>query len=151
VHSAAIESGTLTAHMQWNPDARVLQALENGIPLQFDVSVIAQGNAVFGWHKVLSSQTRHLQLRYFPLSRQFQLSDLDLNQTRSYAARALAIAGIEDLRVPLKDWNVTNVRSYRLEIALNRAALPGALRLPALFLPAWRLCSGEFSWPARTG
>ena len=151
VRSAAIESGTLTARLQWNPDARVLEALENGIPLQFDVAVVAQADAVFGWRPTLSSQTRHLQLRYFPLSRQYQLRDLDLGTTRSYAARALAVAALEDLRLALPDWSAADATRYRLEITLDRNALPGALRLPALFLPAWRLCSGEFSWPARTG
>ena len=150
VRSAAIDSGTLTAHLEWHPDARVIEALENGIPLQFDVGVIAQGDAVFGWRPILSSQTRHLQLRYFPLSRQYQLRDLDLNTTRSYAARALAVAALEDLRLTLPDWRVADAAHYRLEIALDRNALPGALRLPALLLPAWRLCGGEFSWPART-
>jgi hypothetical protein len=151
VRSAAIDAGTLTARLQWNPDARVLEALENGIPLQFDVGVAAQADAVFGWHQTLFSQTRHLQLRYFPLSRQYQLRDLDLNTTRSYAARALAVAALEDLRLALPDWRATAAARYRLEIALDRNALPGALRLPALLLPAWRLCGGEFSWPARTG
>ena len=104
VHGAAIDSGTLTARMEWRPDARVLDALENGVALEFVVEVQAQGAATLGWHKTLARQTRHLQLRYFPLSRQYQLRDLDLGQTRSFAARALAIAALEELRLPLANW-----------------------------------------------
>jgi hypothetical protein len=151
VHSAAIDSGTLTAHLEWRPDARVLEALENGIALEFAVVVQAQAPATFGWRQTVASQTRHLQLRHFPLSRQYQLRDLDLGQARSYAARALALAALEDLRLPLPNWNAAKAERYSVQIMLDRDALPGALRLPALFLPAWRLCKGELTWPARAG
>jgi hypothetical protein len=151
VRSAAIEAGTLNARLEWHPDERVLEALENGIALDFIVTVQAQRAAALGWQRTLGVQTRHLQLRYFPLSRQYQLRDLDLGQTRSYAARALALAALEDLRLSLPGWNGSGAERYRFAIALDRDALPGALRLPALVLPAWRLCNGEFTWPARTG
>jgi hypothetical protein len=151
VHSAAVDSATLAARLEWRPDALVLEALDNGIALQFDVRVKAQGAATLFWRPTLAVQTRHLQLRYFPLSRQYQLRDLDLNQARSYAARALALAALEDLRLPLSAWNAPHAERYQLDIALDRNALPGALRMPSLLLPAWRLCRGEYAWPARTG
>lgn len=151
VRSASIEAGTLTARLEWRPDARVLEALDNGIALQFDIGVQAQGAATWLGRRKLAAQTRHLQLRYFPLSRQYQLRDLDLNVARSYAARALALAALEDLRLPLPSWSAANAQRYRLEVALDRNTLPGALHMPALFLPAWRLCRGEYAWPARTG
>ena len=149
VHSASIDAGALAARLQWRPDARVLEALDHGIALQFEIRVQAQGAGV--WPTTLAAQTRHLQLRYFPLSRQYQLRDLDLNQARSFSARALALAALEDLRLPLADWKVAGAERYRLQIALDREALPGALRLPALLQPAWRLCNGEYAWPARAG
>jgi len=151
VRSAAVDAGTLAARLEWRPDARVLEALDNGIVLQFDVRVKARGAPTLLGRPTLALQTRHLQLRYFPLSRQYQLRDLDLNQARSYAARALALAALEDLRLPLPAWNGANAEGFSLEIALDRDALPGALRMPALLLPAWRLCRGEYAWPARTG
>jgi hypothetical protein len=151
VRNASADAGMLTARLEWRPDARVLEALDNGIALQFDVRVKAQGAATWLGRPTLAAQTRHLQLRYFPLSRQYQLRDLDLNQARSYAARALALAALEDLRLPLLSWKAGNAESYRLEIALDRNTLPGALHMPALFLPAWRSCRGEYAWPAHTG
>ena len=151
VRSAAVDADTLAARLEWRPDARVLEALDNGIALQFDVRVKARGAATLLGRPTLAVQTRHLQLRYFPLSRQYQLRDLDLNQARSYAARALALAALEDLRLPLPAWNGANAEGFSLEISLDRDALPGALRMPALLVPAWRLCRGEYAWPARTG
>ena len=151
VRNASIDSGTLAARLEWRPDARVLEALDNGIALQFDVAVQAQRRTRWAWNTTLAAQTRHLQLRYFPLSRQYQLHDLDLNQARSFSSRALALAALEDLRLPLPAWKAGGVDVYRLEIALDRDALPGALRLPALLQPAWRLCRGEYAWRARAG
>lgn len=151
VRGATIDGGVLAARLEWRPDARVLEALDNGIALQFDVRVTAQHAASAPWRPPLATQTRHLQLRYFPLSRQYQLRDLDLDQARSFAARALALAALEDLRLPLPAWQAPHADRYRFEIALDRDALPGALRLPALFLPAWRRCDGDYVWPARAG
>jgi hypothetical protein len=151
VRNASIDAATLAARLEWRPDARVLEALDNGIALQFDIELTAQGRANWIGRATLAAQTRHLQLRYFPLSRQYQLRDLDLNQARSYSSRALALAALEDLRLPLPNWKVAGAERYRLLIALDRDALPGALRLPALFQSAWRLCNGEYAWSARTG
>ena len=149
VRSASIDAGVLSARVDWQPDPAVLAALDHGIALDFIVSVAAREPGWFGAQT--AAQRRHLQLRYFPLSRQYQLRDLDLNQARSFSSRALALAAIEDLRLPLPTWRATNPDRYYFEIALDRDALPGALRLPALFLPAWRACSGEYAWPARAG
>ena len=151
VRGASIDGGVLAARLEWRPDARVLEALDHGIALQFDVRVSAQTAGGPPWRAPLATQTRHLQLRYFPLSRQYQLRDLDLDQARSFAARSLALAALEDLRVPLPAWQAPRADRYHFEIALDRKALPGALRLPALFLPAWRLCDGDYTWPARAG
>ena len=52
-------------------------ALDNGIALQFDIDLQAQGGASWTGRSTLAALTRHLQLRYFPLSRQYQLRDLD--------------------------------------------------------------------------
>ena len=151
VRSASIDAGVLSAQFSWQPDADVLDALDHGIALDFTVTLQAQSDATLGWRRTLRTQRRHLQLRYYPLTRQYQLRDLDRGQTRSYAARALALAALENLRLPLPDWQVPDARRYQLRITLNRNALPGALRLPALLHPAWHISSGDYVWSARAG
>lgn len=150
VRSASIDGGVLSARIDWQPDASVLAALDHGIALDFIVSVAAKTPGMLGLEKS-ATQQRHLQLRYFPLSRQYQLRDLDLAQTRSFAARALALAAFEDLRLPLPGWDAHGAQRYALDIALDRESLPGALRLPALLQPAWQLSSGEYAWLAPAG
>ena len=151
VRSASIDAGVLSTQFVWQPDANVLDALDHGIALDFTVTLQAQTNATLGWRRTLRTQRRHLQLRYYPLTRQYQLRDLDRGQTRSYAARSLALAALENLRLPLPGWQVPDARRYQLRITLNRNALPGALRLPALLRPAWHISSGDYVWSARAG
>ena len=150
VRAASIDGGVLSARLDWQPDASVLAALDHGIALDFVVSVAAGTPGLLGLRKS-AAQQRRVQLRYFPLSRQYQLRDLDLAQTRSFSGRALALAAFEDLRLPLPGWDAHGARGFALDVALDRESLPGALRLPALLQPAWRLSSGEYAWQAPAG
>jgi len=152
VRAASVDAGVLSARVDWQPDATVLAALDHGIALDFVVRVRAEGDTRFVlWRRTLATSERHVQLRYYPLSRQYQWRDLDRGETRSYAARALLLAALEDLRLPLSDFDVQRAQRFSLDIALDRTTLPGALRVPALLRPEWRISSGEFSWPAPAG
>lgn len=149
IRSAAVSQGVLSARLQWQPGAAVLDALDHGILLDFRVELRAYGPARIGWRETLAQAERHVELRYFPLSRRYQLRDLDRGETRSYAARALLVAALEDLRLTLpSDWQRGDARSYGLSIELDRERLPGALRLPALLQSQWHLSSGEYAWSA---
>ena len=148
MRAAALQADTLSAQVAWAPDTSVLDALDHGIPLDFVLTLRAQRHGALGWHRTVAVLQRHLQLRYYPLSRKYQLLDVDLAQSRSYATRSLALAALEDLRLPLVGWSAPAADNFELDIALNRSALPGALRLAALLRPAWWLSSGEFAWRA---
>ncbi|HEX6833104.1 MAG TPA: DUF4390 domain-containing protein, partial [Rudaea sp.] len=129
-------------------DPVVLDALDHGIALQFKIDLAAQGAARLFWHPDLAQRETRIELRYFPLSRQYQWRDLDRGDTRNYSGRASLIAALEDLHLPVPDgFRGADVRRYRIRIELEREALPGALRLPALLDPKWRM-SGDYAWPA---
>jgi len=147
VRSANVNQGVLTARLQWQPSDAVLDALDHGIVLDFIVDLRAYGPTRLGWRTTLARAERHIELRYFPLSRRYQLRDLDRGDTRSYAARSLLLAALEDLRLELPDaWQRSAAREFVLRIDLDRDRLPGALRLPALLRPDWRLSSGDYQW-----
>ena len=149
VRSAQLANGVLTAQLQWQPNETVLAALDHGIALEFVLRVRAYGPARVGWHSTLARADRHIELRYFPLSRRYQMRDLDRGETRTYGARGLLVAALEDLHLPLPaDWAGRDAQSFALSIDLERDNLPGALRLPALLNRDWHLSSGDFAWPA---
>ena len=153
VRGADVNQGVLTAHLQWQPSEAVLDALDHGIVLDFVVDLRAYGPAHLGWRSTLARAERHIELRYFPLSRRYQLRDLDRGDTRSYAARSLLLAALEDLRLELPEpWQRSAASGFALRVELDRDRLPGALRLPALLRPDWRLSSGDYQWqPSSAG
>jgi len=149
IDAAQVAQGTLNAQLSWSQNEVVLDALDHGIALDFSLSLRACGPPHLGWRDTIARVDRHLQLRYFPLSRRYQLRDLDRNETRTYAARALLVAAFEDLRLDLPaGFARPDTQSYAMRIDLERDHLPGALRLPALLDGNWRLSSGDYEWPA---
>ena len=112
-------------------------ALDHGIPLTLAVRVDA------GRSRFLPSEARseqRVELRYFPLSRRYQLRDLDATgDVRSFATPGYLLAGLNSLRLPLPAAfaALPHGASVRIGAALETGALPGALRLPSLFEPAW--------------
>lgn len=149
VRQAELANGVLTAQLQWQPSDAVLDALDHGIALDFVLRLRAYGPAHLGWRGTLARVDRHVELRYFPLSRRYQLRDLDRGETRTYGARGLLVAALEDLHLALPaDWSGRGAQTFTLSIDLERDNLPGALRLPALLQADWHLSSGDFAWPA---
>jgi len=136
----------------------MLDALDHGIALDFEVTLEAEGAPWLGWRSHVGHATFRRELRYFPLTRQYQMRDPKNDgarpgETRNYAARASLIAAISDLRLDLPpDWIVADksslVERYTLRVDLQRDNLPGALRLPALIDADWRLSTGIYAWPA---
>ncbi|MBS0567554.1 MAG: DUF4390 domain-containing protein [Proteobacteria bacterium] len=156
VREAAVADGVLSAQLDWQPSETLLDGLDHGIPLVFDIRLSAQAPGKLGLRAELATQRWRRELRYFPLTRQYQLRDPDAahggTQTRSYAVRALVIAALADLRLPLDPTLVAAAaQRYVLRIDLERDALPGALRLPALIDADWRLSTGNYAWQARPG
>ncbi len=148
IRSASISADNLLAQIAWQPDSNLLDALDNGIPLDFILTLKAQKRALLGLHREIAEQRRHIQLRYYPLSKYYQFRDLDFDQTRSFPARAAALAALENIRIPLGAWNAQAADRYQLDVAIDRTALPGVLRVSSLVRPAWWLDSGVFTWPA---
>ena len=126
-------------------------ALDHGIPLTFRIRVDA------GRWRLLPSDARaaqRIELRYFPLSRRYQMRDLDAAvEVRSFPTQGYLLASLLAMRLPLPDAfaALENGAAVRVAVELETASLPGALRLPAVFEPAWQLSSAEYTWQAGAG
>ena len=59
IRSASVVQGVLTARLQWQPSKAVLDALDNGIVLDFIVDLRAYGPAHLGWRGTLAHAERH--------------------------------------------------------------------------------------------
>ncbi len=147
----APDAPTLELGLDCRLSGPMQDALDHGIPLTFAIRVDA------GRWRFLPSAARseqRIELRYFPLSRRYQLRDLDASaDVRSFATPGYLLAGLNSLRLPLPRTfaALPGDASVRVHAALETAALPGALRLPALFEPAWHLSAPEYTWHPGAG
>ncbi|MEO7433547.1 MAG: DUF4390 domain-containing protein [Dokdonella sp.] len=118
-------------------------ALDHGIPITLRIDLQAGR-----WPRALVSTTRWIELRYFPLSRRYQLRETGNDDVRSFATPAHLIAALGSLRidVPAEFAALPATTPLTVSARIDPGALPGALRLPALFEPAWRLAAKDFAW-----
>lgn len=126
-------------------------ALDHGIPLTLRIDVASARWTLTG---PAAHSEHRIELRYFPLSRRYQLRDLDATgEVRTFATPAYLLAGLGSLRLPLSSAFATLPRgaSLHVDAGLETSSLPGALRLPALFEPAWRLSAAEYAWQPGAG
>jgi hypothetical protein len=149
VRTARVHAGGGSASFELGLDCRLSgpmqDALDHGIPLSLVVDLRA-GN----WPRTQASATRRIELRYFPLSRRYQLRETDADDVRSFAAPAALVAALGSLRfgLPAAFADLPPATPLRVSVHFDPAALPGALRLPALFEPAWRLAAADTTWPS---
>lgn len=120
----------------------VQDALEHGIPITLQIDLTAGR-----WPRA-QRQTHRVELRYFPLSRRYQLREAGSAEPRSYATPAYLVAALGALRfdLPASFAGLPPATPLQVSARLDPAALPGALRLPALFEPAWRLVAADYAW-----
>lgn len=114
------------------PDA-VRDGLERGVALSFRLDIEAAGGRHQAWR----------ELRYLPLTRQYQVRGPTDGYRRGYDSRAGALAALERWPLPAGVESPT-----RLRLRLDTTRLPAPLVLPALFDPDWRLDSGATPWPS---
>ncbi len=121
-------------------------ALDHGIPLTFAVNLRSDDDAL--------RATRRVEMRYFPLSRRYVLRDRDRSDIiRSAVAPAYLVDAMAALRISI-DRQIGDIPAgtrWHVDVKLERNALPGALRLPALLSRDWRLGTKEFEWTAGAG
>ena len=122
-------------------------ALEHGIPITLAVQVDAQISAG------TLRDRRKIELRYFPLTRRYQLRDDSSGEVRSFPASAYLTDALAALRLTLPESfsGLPVGTRMTLQVGLDHAALPGALRLPAVIEPAWRLAAPEYVWTVVAG
>jgi len=151
VRDARIVSAADGAQLEIDLDCQLngpmSDALEHGIPITLRIDLRAQTRPL------PLSDRREIELRYFPLSRRYQLRDLASGNVRSFSAFGSLVDSLGALRLPMPssfDRLAAGTR-VSIEIALDHGALPGPLRLPALIEPAWKLAAPEYTWIVAAG
>ena len=127
------------------------EALENNVPLIFDLQVQLVSKHRWWWDAITTESRQNRQLEYHALSRSFIVTDMNTGIRSSYRRLedALQATGsIRDMalikRQELKDDGIYEVR---LRGILDIESLPTPVRLPAYVSSAWDMDSKWYTWP----
>lgn len=127
--------GQLELSLRLDLPATMVQGLLRGVPLGFQCEMQADGRR----------STQRRELRFLPLSRQYQLREPATGYSRSYDSRSAALAALERWPLPLDG---DHEGAVRVRVHLDRGRLPSPLALSAVFDRDWHLDSGVVTWPA---
>jgi hypothetical protein len=141
----------VTADIEYRFPSVALQALDEGIPLTFRVRLRIDRIKSWGWNETLAQDERTIQLRYEPLAKSFQVSDLSSGAALHYASLASALDTLSHLRgwsIPtLPDEADREKREATLSFEFDIESLPLPLRLVAYLSPDWKLDTPPYRWP----
>lgn len=129
----------------------VLEALNSGVPLEFNLELeVVEKRPVF-WDRVVRARERAYRLRYHTLSRTYLLTSLDDDRTSAHHTLSAAIGNMANLKAEplMRRGGLYRGLRYgvRLRLGLDLDALPSPLQVPARFSKDWQMVSPWFQWP----
>ena len=142
---------SLHAELQMDFSEDTLEALGNGIPLNFRVRTrVVQERAVL-WDLAVAEKVRYYQIQYHALTGQYVVRNLTQNTQESFHTRSSAI---ESLRVLDKLQLIDAQRladsevhyNAGLRVSLDIESLPSPMRPWVWFSNDWQLDSGWYIW-----
>ena len=147
----------LNANVSYPLTPRVIEALENGIPITFfqEFQLIRPfpvlGN-LLKWDKDLWHSTLYYELRYHALSDTFLLLSLDTRNQQSFSSlqSALhALGTISNMNLPPKYTQDKKKPVLQIRSGLDLSALPTPMRPGVLLSSKWQLTSPWVNavWP----
>jgi hypothetical protein len=140
----------VTAEIEYRFPEVALKALEEGIPLSFKVCLKVGRLGLLGWPETLTQEERTIQLRYQPLAKSYQVSDLGSGVVVHYASLATVLDTLSHLRgwlLPeLPPQEAGEKREASLSFSFDVEALPLPLRLVAYISPEWKINTPAYRW-----
>jgi hypothetical protein len=141
----------LDARIDYRLSTNLIEALENGVPLTFEVQAQALEDLFGLWRQPIASHSRFYRLEYHALSEQYLTSRLDEHTRTAHASLDVALATLGSVvRMPLVTRAGIKADAHyfiRLRARLDVSSLPTPLRLTAYLNQAWRLQSEWRQWP----
>jgi len=125
------------------------EALENGVPLTFELQAQLVRKHEWLWDSVVVEHMRTRQLEYHALSRSYLVKDINAGTQGNYTRLddALQAAGtIEKLQLTGEPLNPKHRYEIRLRGSLDIESLPTPVRLLAYVSSGWDMNSEWYSW-----
>lgn len=148
---------TLDAQIEYPLTARVIEALDHGVPITFQQQIrLIRAIPILGkywqWQSTRWQANLNYQLRYHALSKQYILLTLDTRKQRSFPSLESALhelGKIENFNLPPEFLTDTLVTQLQVRSGIDLHALPTPMRPGALISNKWQLSSPWVTaeWP----
>jgi hypothetical protein len=142
----------LNARLSYKLTPRVIEALENGVPItfyqEFELSepMLWIGD-YFNWSSTLWIKKTRYELRYHALTEQYVLLNLDTNYQQSYTSLHSALSELGNIKnfiLPPEHLLAFNEQvKLTIQTGLDLHALPTPMRPGALISSKWKLDSDK--------
>jgi hypothetical protein len=143
----------LNTHIDYRLSEAALEALDNGVPLTFELLVRVEWSGARFWEPWLLNKRMRYQIRYNAITELFRVVDLQEGEERNFVTRDAAISALGEINglALLDRAQLEPGKEYLvwLKASLDIESLPLPLRPLAYLNSEWRLSSGWRQWPLR--
>lgn len=149
----------LTADIDYQLSGTALEALQNGVPLVWDIKIKIQRDRTYLWPETLAETIIRYRLQYHALLNLYQVKNETDGKVDSLSTLAAAfnvmsslrnLHSFDDARLATISANAsTSAIWLALKVEFDRNALPLPLQPLAYLNPQWYLSSDWSSWPLK--
>ncbi len=140
----------LNSQIDYQLSEAALDALNNGVPITFEVKIEVLEQRQWLWNKTIALLRQYYILHYHALAKKYQLSYKNTDIEQSFFSLSAAITALGDIQdLPILDKEILEAdKQYqvRLKAVLVIEDLPLPLLPIAYFSPSWLLSSDWYQW-----
>lgn len=145
------DSYALSADIDYRLSARAKEALQNGVPLYWDIHIKTLQHRDYFWDLTLINTNIRYRIQYHALLNMYRVRNEGSGELYNFSTLSAAqdsMSTIRDFRVLDKTLYVPGKRYFvGIKVTLDRDALPLPLRPIAYTNPQWYLSSDWTLWP----
>jgi Domain of unknown function (DUF4390) len=147
------DSYVLSADIVYHLSDKAMDALQNGVPLFWDIEVKIQQHRAVLWDKTLVNLALRYHIQYHALLNMYRVRNEGDGEVYNFSTLSAALdlmSAVRDFRV-LEKAQLTPEKQYlcAVKVSFDREALPLPLRPIAYIDPQWYLSSDWTLWPLK--
>ena len=143
----------LDAEIDYRLSQVALEALNNGVYLQWTLQVKVYRQRRYIWDQKLVDRKRRLRIRHHALMKMYQLTNLSNGKVKYYVTLAGALQAMGTIKnMPLLEQKAIQQDGQyfaTVEVKFDWDMLPVPLQPLALFNPEWLLSSNQYLCPLK--
>lgn len=147
------DSYVLSADIVYQLSEKALVALQNGVPLFWDIQVKIRQHRDVVWDKTLVDTGIRYRIQYHALLNMYRVSNESNGEVNNFSTLSAALdsmSSIHDFHLIERAKLAPEIQYlYAVKVNFDREALPLPLRPIAYIEPQWYLSSDWTIWPLR--